>query len=191
MPAIHPDQMGRFSLRTPSTLVEFVNVRRTPVMGMGKGDFKTPRRRGRVDSSHKPLYALKLIQLTFSFFCTSFASVCKKIFRSFGRKLPEIEPTDAANVFLLFSGFTMKEDFTTETERGRAARKTQNISRKGAKAAKFGKVRNSFLCVLGVLARSIFQLCALRASAVRFPNLSLPQSDRELSYNPVERRLDV
>jgi hypothetical protein len=42
----------------------------------------------------------------------------------------------------------------------RAAKKSQNISRKGAKAAKFGQVRRIFLCVLGVLARSIFQLCA-------------------------------
>jgi hypothetical protein len=34
--------------------------------------------------------------------------------------------------------------------------KNQNISRKGAKAAKFGQVRRYFfLCVLGVLAREI------------------------------------
>jgi hypothetical protein len=58
----------------------------------------------------------------------------RKFFVLSAKKLPEIEPTDAAN-FFCSSGFTVKEDFTTKTERGRAARKTQNISRKGAKAA--------------------------------------------------------
>jgi hypothetical protein len=65
VPAIQPDHMERFSLRAPSPFVEFVNVCRTPVMGMGKGDFNTPCGRGCVMGSHKFLYTLRLIQLTF------------------------------------------------------------------------------------------------------------------------------
>jgi hypothetical protein len=65
MPAIQPDYMERFSLRAPSPFVEFVNVCRTPVMGMGKGDFKTPCGRGRVNGSHKPLYTLRLKSVNF------------------------------------------------------------------------------------------------------------------------------
>jgi hypothetical protein len=37
-----------------------------------------------------------------------------------------------------------KRDFFSRPQRGRAARKSQNVSRKGAKAAKFGQVRRYF-----------------------------------------------
>jgi hypothetical protein len=41
-----------------------------------------------------------------------------------------------------FSGFTCEEAFTKETQRGRAATKTRNISRKGAKVAKKKMIPN-------------------------------------------------
>jgi hypothetical protein len=67
VPAIQLDHMGRFSLRAPSPLVDFINVRRTPIMGMGEDDFEMPSGAGRVNSSHKPPCALRLIRLTFNF----------------------------------------------------------------------------------------------------------------------------
>jgi hypothetical protein len=41
MPVIKARNLGRFSVRAQSPLVNFVSVRRAPIMGMGNRNFKT------------------------------------------------------------------------------------------------------------------------------------------------------
>jgi peroxiredoxin len=96
------------------------------------------------------------------FFCSSFATVCKKILRPSEENLPEIEPTAAASVFGS-SRFTVKRRL--------------KIHHRDKEHVEFG-----------VLLDENFYSAP---SAVRFPNLSSPHSDRRLSYDLDLRRLDV
>jgi hypothetical protein len=78
MTVIQPDNTRRFGLRAPPPLVNFIGIRRAPVMGVRQSYFKTPR--GRLIATHKrqTFLRLKIIFVTLGFFCTNLSPVYKK-----------------------------------------------------------------------------------------------------------------